>query len=728
MYKPTVSIVVNTHNRGSHLKRLLDTLSRQTYDNFEVIIVNGPSTDNTEEILEKYNRAIRTDKCPIVNLCVSRNIGVRDAAGEIIGFIDDDAIPQDVKWIENAVSYFEDTKVGIVGGTVFHLGGEVEFRYGCFDIWGNNNGIQDYPVVYDDPKGEKFSCGEGCNVFFRMKAVIETGGFDEYYAYFLDESDLGMRIIQKGYTCRYGENMAVIHEAAGGANRKSEFHKNWFVICKSQGYFILKATENTGKTRKEREAKARQSVEHWIKDMKWLLDNGKISKEDYKEFVEGIKSGIEQGITDSQNTERKLNYSIKQDCSQFKKFDKTVSDGNLNICLICESDCINPIGGVPVYTKALATGLSQMGHNIFIISRGEKTKLNLTEGMNICTVNPEHLDIEEISSLQNGQARIDFSYAAFVMLQELKRIFGVQLVESPIWDSLGVVASYMEKEIPVVTRLQTPFKMMLDTFSKDSNPDYDFLMELEEALLTHSDAIITISDCVKDTIENLYNLTFKQPLYKNYLGIQADAPIVTRRKSDDGKLVVFFVGRLERRKGIHCILDAIPNLVLKYPNVEFHLAGDDSIVDDVLGDTYKRDFLRKYRGKKWLKNIIFMGKITDEERDQEFADCDIFVSPSLYESFGIIFLEAMRYSKPVIGCKIGGMQEVIADGETGLLAQPGNSKSFEECLDRLLFDPELRIKLGNAGRKRFEDMFTTETMCGRCEEIYRTIINETKDE
>lgn len=197
MYNPTVSVVINTHNRGPHLKRLLDALSRQTYDRFEVIVVNGPSTDNTEDVLKQYQSAIRTDKCPIVNLCVSRNIGVRDAAGEIIAFIDDDAVPQDKKWIENAVHYFQNEKVGFVGGVVLRLGGNTEFRYGYFDIWGQNSTINDRPIIYDDPNGEKFSRGSGGNIFFRTKSLIETGGFDEYYAYFLDETDLCMRIIKK---------------------------------------------------------------------------------------------------------------------------------------------------------------------------------------------------------------------------------------------------------------------------------------------------------------------------------------------------------------------------------------------------------------------------------------------------------------------------------------------------------------------------------------------------
>lgn len=722
MYNPTVSVVINTHNRGPHLKRLLDALSRQTYDRFEVIVVNGPSTDNTEDVLKQYQSAIRTDKCPIVNLCVSRNIGVRDAAGEIIAFIDDDAVPQDKKWIQNAVHYFQNEKVGFVGGAVLRLGGNTEFRYGYFDIWGQNSTINDRPIIYDDPNGEKFSRGPGGNIFFRTKSLIETGGFDEYYAYFLDETDLCMRIIKKGYTCKYGENMAIIHEAAGGAFRKSEYHRNWYVIAKSQSYFILKASEQSGKPIKERVEIARKAAEHWLTEMKSLVESKLIEKNDYNEFIADIQKGTEEGIQDAQNLERKIDYQLRLDSLKFKQFDKGISKDYLNLCFLCEADCIHPVGGVPVYTKVLAQGLSKKGHNVYVITRGEKAKLSLTEGINICETCPEHLQIEEINALPNAQTRTDFSYAAFLMLQELKRSFGVQLVESPIWDSLGVVSAYMEKEIPVVTRLQTPFKMMLDTFSKDSNPDFDFLMELEEALLTRSDYIITISDCVKNTIEELYNLKFQQPVFKNYLGIPDQLTAKASRKSNDNRLVVFFVGRLERRKGIHCILDAAPKLMEKYPNLEFHLAGDDTIIDDVLGETYKRDFLKKNRGKKWSKRVHFLGKITDEEKEQEFADCDVFVSPSLYESFGIIFLEAMRYGKPVIGCKIGGMQEVISENETGLLSIPNDSNSFASCLDRLLADTSLRKKMGKAGRRRYEEMFTDKKMSIDCEKIYRRII------
>lgn len=117
-----------------------------------------------------------------------------------------------------------------------------------------------------------------------------------------------------------------------------------------------------------------------------------------------------------------------------------------------------------------------------------------------------------------------------------------------------------------------------------------------------------------------------------------------------------------------------------------------------------------------------MGKVSDEVKEQEYAECDVFVSPSLYESFGIIFIEAMRYAKPVIGCKAGGMQEVIADGETGLLCKPGDAADFERCLDRLLSDATLREKMGKAGLERLSQKFTETAMCKRCEEIYRDML------
>ena len=724
MNYPTVSVIINTHNRAYHLKRLLDCLAHQTYDQFEVIVVNGPSTDHTEQVLAAYQGAIRVEHCPEVNLCMSRNIGIRASSGEIVAFIDDDAVPQDANWIKSAVRYFDDETVGIVGGAVYRMNGDVEFEYGVFSIWGDNHSISSCPQTTLNEGW--YSGAAGGNVFLRRKAVLESGGFDEYYAYYLDETDLCLRIIQAGWDLHYGENMAIIHEAAKSANRKSQYHLNWDVISKSRGYFVMKASADSGVSQEEREQRAIACCDGWLKDFKWMLSEKKISKEDYKSFVSMVNTGVRQGIKDGLAQERKLDRQIPVHPEEFRPYDRAAGKQHLNLCLFCEDDILDPRGGVPVYTKSIAFGLAARGNNVYVITRGETEKISNVNGVNLCTVTPTEVSVSGTAGLPISQGRLNFSYACYVKLQQLKKAFFVEVAESPIWDSYGVVTSYLEQQIPLATRLQTPLKMVIDTFQKKDNADFDLLMQYESALMERSDQIITISDCVKDTIEKLYEMKFTQPVTKNYLGINPRPLAKPSRRESDGRLVVFFVGRLERRKGIDSIIASIPALMEKYPALEFHLAGDCEIYDEVIGDTYQKKLLKENRGAKWLKRVRFMGKVSDEVKEQEFADCDVFVSPSLYESFGIIFIEAMRYAKPVIGCRVGGMQEVIADEQTGLLCQPGDAQSFQACLDRLLADEALRRKLGSAGRERLLAMFTEEKTCEGSEAIYREMIARKK--
>lgn len=88
----------------------------------------------------------------------------------------------------------------------------------------------------------------------------------------------------------------------------------------------------------------------------------------------------------------------------------------------------------------------------------------------------------------------------------------------------------------------------------------------------------------------------------------------------------------------------------------------------------------------------------------------MFVAPSRFESFGLILLETMMFGKPVVACRAGGMAEVVAEGETGLLAEPGDAASLERCLAALVEDAGLRERLGVAARRRYEAHFTAERM------------------
>jgi len=208
-----VSIVICTYNRAESLRETIRCLRYQRYDQFEVIVVNGPSTDHTAEVLGEFDGLIRAEVCPLPNLSVSRNIGIRAAAGDIVAFIDDDALPE-FEWLQQALPALADETVGGVGGIVFdHSGMALQYRYSAANRFGETTSSVERP--YDDfsvPGSFLFPYLQGTNALFRRSALEEIGGFDEVYDYYLDETDVCCRLVDAGYVLRQLHHAPVHHK------------------------------------------------------------------------------------------------------------------------------------------------------------------------------------------------------------------------------------------------------------------------------------------------------------------------------------------------------------------------------------------------------------------------------------------------------------------------------------------------------------------------------------
>src|SRR5581483_3956789 len=124
----------------------------------------------------------------------------------------------------------------------------------------------------------------------------------------------------------------------------------------------------------------------------------------------------------------------------------------------------------------------------------------------------------------------------------------------------------------------------------------------------------------------------------------------------DGRIRVLFVGRLEPRKGIDVFLEAALALAREFPAAEFAIAGNDSIPAEG-GMTYRAAFQGRHASDAALARIHFLGQVSEDELHRQYGACDVFCLPARYESFGLVFLEAMMFGKPVIGCDVGGMAE-----------------------------------------------------------------------
>jgi glycosyltransferase involved in cell wall biosynthesis len=101
---------------------------------------------------------------------------------------------------------------------------------------------------------------------------------------------------------------------------------------------------------------------------------------------------------------------------------------------------------------------------------------------------------------------------------------------------------------------------------------------------------------------------------------------------------------------------------------------------------------------------------------------DLFVCPSLYEGFGIAIVEAMAAGRPVVASNTGGIPEIVADGDTGLLVPPGNPTALAEAIASLLSDPARARAMGARGRQRVRERFLVETAVQRHQKLYESLL------
>jgi glycosyltransferase involved in cell wall biosynthesis len=117
--------------------------------------------------------------------------------------------------------------------------------------------------------------------------------------------------------------------------------------------------------------------------------------------------------------------------------------------------------------------------------------------------------------------------------------------------------------------------------------------------------------------------------------------------------------------------------------------------------------LRALAAKVGVSSYVkFIGGVTDAELRDEYRRCSLFVMPSNKEGFGIVFLEAMAYGKPIVGAAEGGTPSVVKNGETGLLVDYADVAGIANSITRLLGDDTLRESYGRAGHRRLLNEFT----------------------
>jgi glycosyltransferase involved in cell wall biosynthesis len=249
---------------------------------------------------------------------------------------------------------------------------------------------------------------------------------------------------------------------------------------------------------------------------------------------------------------------------------------------------------------------------------------------------------------------------------------------------------------------------------------------LERATAPLSDAVVTCSEAVRQYALATYRLR------PGLVQTLRNAIVIPERRADAGgrerlrrlfcagpeDRVIATVGRLdEPKKGLTVFLRAAGRLARDMQTID----GGPKVRFVLVGEGPARPRLEALARDEEIESLTtFMGERRDVNDLMEAFD--LFVQPSLWEGFGVTLLEAMAASLPVVASRVGGIPEIVRDGETGCLVEPGDAAALAgECL-RLLRDPDLATRLGEAGRARLEENFDIERLVEETAALYRELL------
>ena len=265
---------------------------------------------------------------------------------------------------------------------------------------------------------------------------------------------------------------------------------------------------------------------------------------------------------------------------------------------------------------------------------------------------------------------------------------------------------------------------------------YDFSVWVEKIALELANAIIAVSNETRRDIERLFDVDLTR-VHVIHNGIdleqyrRVDSTAALKRHGiDPTKPYLLFVGRIARQKGIVHLVRAIQFMDKGFQIVLCAGAPDTPEIAAEMKEAVES-------ATKKRSDIIWIEEMVDRKAVIElYSHAAVFCCPSIYEPFGIINLEAMACETAVVASAVGGIKEVVVDGETGFLVpleqmkespfEPTNPEKFSRDLaariNQLMKDRHLREKFGQAGRKRAEEKFSWSAIAADTRKLYASLL------
>jgi hypothetical protein len=595
--------------------------------------------------------------------------------------------------------------------------------------FGETAGVSDFfderPLCF--PGTPFFPSLLGTNSSFRRTALHEVGGFDHAYAYMLDETDLCLRIVDAGYRIVYEPDALVFHQFAQSHIRSARrVPRSHYPGSVSRTYYVLR--HGAPLSEKRAEDVLKNFRDDLMSSHDWFARHGEITPAHRLSLDNDVMFGMRDGRmlaakVHASGAPKRGELRTDVEPSPFQQLPRA---SGLRIVLVTRYFPPKHDSGIPRWMKMTAEGMIARGHVVHVITHAEGSPTTHFEnGFWVHAI----ADDGSRSAMELAiKYDVPESIAAWASAvgKEVNRIksFGVDVISFPIWDleGLGVLD---DPSIGVVMSLMTTYAMA-KPFKPDWNarPLYEHfhvnrVIAAEARLLNSVPNIHANSKAIIADLSAAYGVDAGERVHVSFNGttdpLKQNGWEMRPGPAPGAPVTVSFVGRFEPRKGFDIACAVFARLLEDIEDVHFNLVGDE--VSESAIEVMEKTGASALRTDR---RVTFRGKVSRQELDELYMESDVVVMPSRYESFGLVAVEAMAAGAPVVALSAGGLSEVVTDGQSGYLIDPGPNEVAEmtKRLRALVTDRNLLLKMRAGARTRYTSTFTVEKMVETVEPLY----------
>lgn len=410
--------------------------------------------------------------------------------------------------------------------------------------------------------------------------------------------------------------------------------------------------------------------------------------------------------------------------------------GTFHVCLISEEyPPETGWGGIGTYTYNLARGLVRAGHRVTVIAGciGEARTFT-EEGITIHRIGfaPPHGALKQMlyralqlyaADMPYFKRKVEFARAAWGLFRGIYRPEKMDIVETSEYDANAffIARSHF---VPLVVKIHTPVLLNYNLNGLPVTKEVRRCDFLERDQANHAQALTTPSRKMAELAAGWLKRKRDIRVLPN--------PIDTDEFTPDGPAAgagkyLFYTGRLEKRKGVHVLLEAFGRIHQQIPEVRLVLAGHDTPTF-TLPDR-KEVFFMEYARQKGLldglsERVEFLGKVDRRQLPPLYRGSLGCVFPSAsFENFPYSCLEAMSCGKAAIVTDAGGMAEMVENDRSGICVPAGSVEKLAEAMLRLAGSTEIAGQMGREARQRVLSEYSMEKMTGKTVELYQEVID-----